>query len=286
MRHRLESGHWLGGSASQIEAAALDHRLAVASEIAEQAGRLALLLRDQGLAPASAKGRHDFVTVADIEVEDLIRDRLRSAFPDESVLGEESGGDSTASLWVVDPIDGTTNYAHGGDDWCVSIAYMAGGRAQVGVIYVPVTQRMHAARLGGGARCNGELLSLQRIVSPDRALVEIDWGLELGGPTLQALIDGTLGAGFEFRRSGSCALGLANVAAGRVDGYVEAFTRPWDALAGCVLVREAGGLTSDFETGLFEQMGNPIAAGVLTLFQTLETIAQTAAHISPARSES
>ncbi len=262
----------------------LDRRLAIAMEIAEEAGCLALRLREQGLPPASVKGHHDFITLADLEVEMLIRDRLRGAFPDDGVLGEEGGGTAMRSLWVVDPIDGTTNFTRGGDDWCVSIAHMSGGQAQIGVVYAPVTQRMHAARLGGGARCNGAVLSLPREVPADRALVEIDWGVELGAAALRVLVDGVLEAGFEFRRSGSCALGLANVAAGRVDGYVEAFTRPWDGLAGCVLVREAGGRTCNFETDLFETMGNPIAAGAPMLLPTLSRIAMAAMRASQAQS--
>lgn len=265
------------------DGALLDRRLAIATEIAEEAGQLALRLRDQGLAPAAAKGRHDFVTTADVEVETLIRDGLRRAFPDDGVLGEEGGGNAARSLWVVDPIDGTTNFAHGGDDWCVSIAHLSGGQAQIGVVYMPVTQRMHAARLGGGARCNGAVLSLPDEVPADRALVEIDWCVEIGAAALRVIVDGLLEAGFEFRRSGSCAVGLANVAAGRVDGYVEAFTRPWDGLAGCVLVREAGGRTSGFEAGLFEAMGNPIAAGAPTLLPTLSRIAMAAMRVSRTR---
>lgn len=284
MRHRLENEGLGDASARSVDAAMLDRRLAIAMEIAEEAGHLALRLREQGLAPATAKGRHDVVTLADVEVETLIRDRLRGAFPEDGVLGEEGGGTATRSLWVVDPIDGTTNFAHGGDDWCVSIAHMSGGQAQIGVVYVPVTRRMHAARLGGGARCDGAVLSLAREVPADRALVEIDWGVDLGAAALRVLVDGVLEAGCEFRRSGSCALGLANVAAGRVDGYVEAFTRPWDGLAGCVLVREAGGRTSAFEAGLFEAMGNPIAAGVPGLVPTLSRVATEAMRASQARS--
>lgn len=254
---------------ASLEPTALDRRLKIAVEIAEEAGGLALKLRTEGLAPASAKGRHDFVTSADLAVEAMIRARLTSAFPSDAVLGEESGGNASDSLWVVDPIDGTTNYAHGGDDWCVSIAHVGRGQADIGIVFAPSFRRMHAARLGGGAICNGSPMVMPSEVAVDRALIEIDWGIELGRPMLRHLVETTLDVGFEFRRSGTCALGLANVAAGRVDGYVEGFTRPWDGLAGCVLVREAGGMTNDFEAGLFEKMGNPIAAGVRSLFPTL-----------------
>lgn len=263
-----------------LDPEALDHLLRTAIEIAEEAGSLALGMRAKGLAPSAAKGRHDFVTAADVAVEELIRKRLARAYPGDAVLGEEGGGQAARSLWVVDPIDGTTNYAHGGDDWCVSIAHVRGGYADVGVVYAPALGRMHSARLGGGATCNGSPMSMPMEVSADRALIELDWGVELGLPVLRGLIERTLKAGLDFRRSGSCALGLANVAAGRVDGYVEAFTRPWDALAGCVLVREANGMTNDFERGVFEAMGNPVFAGVASLFPTLGAIATAAASES------
>lgn len=272
MRRRPE-----GGPAQPPEHRALKRRLGTAMEIAQEAGQLALRLRTRGLGPAVVKGRHDVATAADLAVEALIRERLASAFAGDTVLGEESGGRPSASLWVIDPIDGTANYAHGGDDWCISIAHVSGGRADVGVVYAPAQQRMHAACLGGGATCDGVRLTMPTDVVADQALIEIDWGIELGRQALGCILDGTLEAGLDFRRSGSCALGLANVAAGRIDGYVEAFTRPWDALAGCVLVREAGGMTSDFESGLFEAMGNPISAGVRSLFPTLRAIA-SAAH--------
>lgn len=255
--------------------------MAVAIAIAEEAGALALRLRASGLAPLAAKGHHDFVTAADLDIEALIRNRLTSAFPGDSVLGEEGGGIAAKSLWVIDPIDGTTNYAHGGDDWCVSIAHMDSGYADIGIVFAPALCRMHSARLGGGATCNGLPLAMPSDVPRDRALIEIDWGMDLGRPVLDTLLAATLNAGLDFRRSGSCALGLANVAAGRVDGYVEAFTRPWDALAGCILVREAGGRTSEFEKGLFETMGNPIAAGVRSLYPVLSEIAVAASKARP-----
>ena len=271
MRRRPENG-----PGRKLDVLSLERRLAAAIEIAEEAGTLALSLRASGLALATAKGRHDFVTSADLAVEDMIRRRLADAFPVDAVLGEEGGGHAAESLWVVDPIDGTTNYARGGEDWCVSIAHVWQGRADIGVVFAPALRRMHAARLGGGVTCDGSPTTMPLAVPTDRALIEIDWGVELGRPALGRLIEATLEAGLDFRRSGSCAIGLANVAAGRVDGYVEAFTRPWDALAGCVLVREAGGMTTDFERGLFETMGNPIGAGVSSLFPTLSAIAAAA----------
>ena len=254
----------------------LDRRLIAAIGIAEEAGAMALNLRAKGLAPAANKGWHDFVTEADLAIEKMIRERITHLFPNDNVLGEEGGGGFADSLWVVDPIDGTANYAHGGDDWCISIAHVDRGYADIGVIYAPSLSRMHSARLGGGAKCNGETLSIPAEVPTERSVIEIDWGIELGRPALRTLIETTLEAGLDFRRSGSCALGLANVAAGRIDGYIEPFTRPWDALAGCVLVREARGTTSNFEIGLFEAMGNPITASVPSLFPTLLAITAAA----------
>jgi len=255
---------------------ALDRRLSAAVEIAREAGALALSLRAKGLSPAAIKGHHDFVTAADFAVEEMLRQRFASTFPEDSVLAEEGGGRVADSLWVIDPIDGTTNYAHGGDDWCISIAHVDRGRADIGIVYAPSLQRMFAARQGGGATCNGIALKMPKEVLSERALIEIDWGIELGQQVLQSIIESTLKVGLDFRRSGSCALGLANVAAGCVDGYVEAFTRPWDALAGCVLVREAGGITNNFEHGLFESMGNPIAASVVSLFPSISMIVAAA----------
>lgn len=256
-------------------------RFAAAQVLAREAGALAIALRS---GPTSAfgvetKSALDFATEADRAVERLVIERLGKRFGDD-VLGEEYGAQRSAAssgadrgiagerLWVVDPIDGTFNFIHGLKMWCVSLAFLAAGEIEFGVIYNPATNEMFAARRGRGAFLDGERIwvSGARHAAP---LIEI--GCSNRRPVAQYLdlIGRTYAAGCEFRRLGSGALGLASVAAGRTDGYLELHINSWDVLAGIVLVREAGGWTNDFLTGDGLRKGNEIIACTPELRETL-----------------
>jgi len=259
----------LAASMSESELAA---RFAAAQTLAREAGALAIALRS---GPASAfgvetKSALDFATEADRAVERLVVERLGKHFGDD-VLGEEYGSQRSAAssgsdsqiacerLWVVDPIDGTFNFIHGLNVWCVSLAFLAAGEIELGIIYNPATSEMFAARRGGGAFLDGERI---RVSGARHAAPLIEIGCSNRRPVTQYLdlVGRAFAAGCEFRRLGSGALGLASVAAGRTDGYMELHINAWDVLAGIVLVREAGGWTNDFLAGTGLLDGNKIIA--------------------------
>ena len=225
----------------------LDERLDFAVRIAIEAGDLAARMRAT-LGEVEAKSTIDFCTEADRAVEHLIRARVTQHFGD-AMIGEEDGGEAGDSLWVVDPIDGTSGYIHGNGRWCVSLAYMRAGRIELGVIYAPADDRLFAARRGGGALLNGRPIGVSRLRHGAAPVVELGWSERrpLGDYCALLLRLGAIDA--EFRRHGSGALGLAEVACGLSDGYAELHINAWDALAGILLVQEAGGRTNDFLAG-------------------------------------
>jgi myo-inositol-1(or 4)-monophosphatase len=225
----------------------------LAADIAREAGALARQRRAEGVSLAATKSTlADIVTEADREVEDLIRTRLAAERPGDGFLGEESGAaeSETGVTWVVDPIDGTVNYASGIPMYSVSIAAVQGdavpGRWQAlaAAVYMPMMDEMFEASLGGGAWLGHEKLAVTT-EAPAGALLATGFGYD------PATHDGDLATVREvmplardLRRMGSAALDLAYVAAGRLDGYFERGLKPWDFAAGAMLVQEAGGLVS------------------------------------------
>ena len=255
------------------------HRVATAAAI--EAGRLALeWWSGTRKLDLSFKGRHDFLTAADGAVEKFLRERLAEAFPGDSFVGEESGGADADSVWVVDPIDGTANFATKVADWCISIAYVRRGVPLVGIIHAPVLAETYAAALGLGATRNGERIRASDLAAPNEVVLDVDAASNLPKSAYLALLERLIAAGFDFRRAGSCALALARVASGSRHGYMQAWTKPWDALAGLVLVREAGGRTNAFERGVFEACGNPIIAAGGALYPVLAKIAREAGIVT------
>jgi len=233
-------------------------RYALCRTLAREAGALAH--RSFGLSPTSSKGRHDVVTAMDAEVERFIRARIVARFPDDVVFGEEEGGGGGDTLWLIDPIDGTANYARGIPHYCVSIGYVERGEAACGAIYDPCHGALYAAERGGGAWRNDERLAVSACDDLAAATVECGWSTRRTTEDYVALVHRVLGAGAAVRRAGSGALGLADVAAGRTEAYCELHINAWDCAAGIVLVREAGGRTNDFFAGGGIAGGNPLIA--------------------------
>jgi myo-inositol-1(or 4)-monophosphatase len=199
------------------------------------------------------KGRIDLVTRLDLESERLIVDRLRNAYPGDDVWAEEGSGDRTGRerLWIVDPLDGTTNYAHGYPVFAVSIALRVAGRLEVGAVYHPLLDEMYAARRGGGVTLNGRPRRVTAVGDMERAMLAtgFPYDMRAGDPERN-----NLGPFSRFvvraqavRRAGSAALAIAKVAVGRTDGFWERGLHAWDMAAGALLVEEAGGLVSDYE---------------------------------------
>ena len=239
----------------------LGHRLLIACAVAREAGALQrrrFVSRDAE--SYKFKGPQDYVTATDGEVEKLVRERLLSAFPGDTFLGEEDGGQVSDATWVVDPIDGTSNFARGIAHFCVSIAFVMEGKASIGVIYQPMSDELFAAADGAGATLNGEPIHCSKVARLDKALLEVGRASRQPQAEYLAMLEKVMRTGAGIRGAGSGALAIANVAAGRADACFETHMYSWDCLAGLVLVTEAGGRVNDFLAGDGLLKGNPIFA--------------------------
>lgn len=191
------------------------------------------------------KGLQDFVTAVDRELESFLRGELARAFPEDGFLGEEEGGSVGRRGWVLDPVDGTANFLRGLPYWSTTLAYVEDGWPVLGWVYDPVHDELFEARAGEGAFRNGERIRTSTAATPAEACIGLSFTFHVPRSRYVALIDGLLEAGFDHRRMGSAALGLAHVADGRTEGMVFLRANIWDVLGGMLLVREAGGVTTD-----------------------------------------
>lgn len=239
----------------------IENRYELACALAREAGDLARRLfekRDAG--SFELKGDQDYLTEADGEVEKLIEKRILAAYPRDTVMGEEGGGSIGNSAWIVDPIDGTANFARGNPHFAISIAYARDGEPAIGVIYNPVLNELYAAQRGGGATLNGKAMRVSATPDMRHATVELGWSTRRPLDDYLAMVKRVFATGAGVLRQGSGALGMAYVAAGRIDGYGELHINAWDVLAGLLIVREAGGWTNEFLAGDGLTRGNPILA--------------------------
>ncbi|MFY9559853.1 MAG: inositol monophosphatase family protein [Terriglobales bacterium] len=228
--------------------------LSAMQSIAREAGALLLNYFHQRV-QIEYKGAADLVTVADRKLEALILERIRQQFPTHDVMGEEGTRIDTGSdyKWYVDPLDGTTNFAHGFPVFCVSLAVEYRGRRAAGVIYDPTRDEMFAAEAGKGATLNGQPIH----VSSTSRLAECLLGTGFPSqkrhknPNIYFYHHLTLRT-HGVRRAGSAALDLCNVACGRFDGFWEFNLNPWDTAAGVLIVEEAGGRVTNFSGGPFQ----------------------------------
>ncbi len=262
----------------------------VAAAVAVQAGQL-IQLHAGRLRQSEVweKGVHDLVTAADVEVQAFIVERLRRAFPDYGFLAEEGEGAGSFEVtgrgcrWIIDPIDGTTNFTHGMPPYAVSIALQCKDELVVGVVYDVVRQELFAACQGEGLYVNG----VRRGVSTRRCLEEslvatgfpykefayVDTYLEV----LKVFMHRTQGV----RRPGAAAIDLAYLASGRVDGFFEAGLSAWDVAAGVCLIQEAGGKVSDFHGGDQYLFGRQIVASNGVIHKEMLRTVQPLARILP-----
>ena len=222
-----------------------------AIDMARDAG--ALLVQRLGTAKVSTKGDINLVTEADIAAENLIIERIRSYYPQHGILAEESGeavlvgGKRSDWKWIIDPLDGTTNYAHGYPCFCVSIALEHAGRLELGVVYDPMREEMFAAERGQGATLNDRKIRVSEVEELNNAMLctgfpynvreRPDFAREFANFTMAAQA---------VRRDGSAALDLAYVACGRFDGFWEDGLSPWDIAAGALLIAEARGRITNY----------------------------------------
>jgi myo-inositol-1(or 4)-monophosphatase len=224
----------------------------LACSVAREAGELLMSGRDQVGVVQTKSSPTDVVTEMDRAAEELIRDRLQAARPEDAILGEEGGqtGDGTVR-WVVDPLDGTVNYLYGLPDWAVSIAAEVAGQIVAGAVCIPLQRSVFSATAGGGAW-------LESDTEPGRRRLACTTGVELSGAlvatgfgyaaasraTQGAVVAAVLPRVRDIRRSGSAATDLCSVAAGRVDAYYEQGVHYWDIAAGGLIAREAGAVVA------------------------------------------
>jgi myo-inositol-1(or 4)-monophosphatase len=203
----------------------------------------------------SNKGDIDLVTEADLASEKLIIERIKSHYPRHAILAEESGATAGFEVipgksewqWIVDPLDGTTNYAHGYPCFCVSIALERAGVVEIGVVYDPTRDEMFAAERGQGATLNGRRMRVSTIDDLNSAMLCTGFPYDVRQrPNFAREFANFTMAAQAVRRDGSAAIDLAYVACGRFDGFWEDGLRAWDVAAGVLLIEEAGGRVSDF----------------------------------------
>jgi len=238
--------------------------LNIAVRAARSAGDLILRSVDNvGRLHIDQKGKNDFVSEVDRMVEREIINIISAAFPDHSILAEESGEHlGNDYVWVIDPLDGTTNFLHGFPQFAVSIALKYKDRLEVGVIYDPLRDELFTAKRGGGAMLNNRRLRVTQPTSLKTALIgtgfpfKTDTHLDAYVAMFKSLTTECAG----LRRAGAAALDLAYVAAGRLDGFWEIGLMEWDMAAGILLIKEAGGVVTDLSfNDNYLQSGNLIA---------------------------
>lgn len=219
------------------------------------------------------KGRNDFVSSADLAAEKAIIDVIHKHYPDHAIQAEESGaqGDSD-HVWIIDPLDGTTNYLHGLPVYAVSIGLQINGRLEHGVVYDPMSEELFTASRGEGAQLDGRKIRVSGNKDLDRALIgtgfpyrQSDDELEPYLAMLGTVVKNTTGV----RRLGAAALDLCYVACGRFDAFWETGLQPWDLAAGTLIIREAGGLITALDGGENHMETGHVLAGTPRIYKGL-----------------
>lgn len=263
----------------------LAERLAIATEIAEEAGREIRQARERQNFEQRYKKGSELVTDADVAVDRLISERLESHFPGETRLSEEIAPDRETlgqggPLWIVDPIDGTVNFARGLPHVAVSIAWALDGKVQIGVVHAPFLDETFTAIRGDGAQRNGQRIRTSLASKLERSLIATGFPYRLEGRTpLLRRFAAVMQQCQDARRCGSAALDLCNVASGRVDAYYESVS-PWDFAAGLLIARESGARTGHVypcPKGIPEELyGEHIVAAAPDIYAALRKLLQRA----------
>ena len=239
-----------------------------AIQTAREAGQL-LVERLGRISKVHNKGEIELLTESDLASEKLIIDRIKTSHPRHAILAEESGETNTASLaesrgewkWIIDPLDGTTNYAHGYPCFCVSIALEHNGVLELGVVYDPMRDEMFSAERGQGAALNGRRIAVSQIDNLNRALLCTGFPYDVRERTEFARhFSNFIMNAQAVRRDGAAAVDLAYVACGRFDGFWEEGLKPWDVAAGVLLIEEAGGKVTNYDGSPFSIYQPPILA--------------------------
>lgn len=251
----------------------------IATNAARRAGELILrsLERAGGVA-VSEKSRNDFVSEVDRAAEQAIIATIRKAYPDHGILAEESGSQAGGDYtWVIDPLDGTTNYLHGFPHFAVSIACRHRDRVEAGVVLDPIRNELFAAARGGGAQLDGRRLRVSRHPGLDGALIGTGFPYRENKRWLApylAMLEHVMDRAAGVRRPGAASLDLAYVAAGRLDGFWEIGLSPWDTAAGNLMITEAGGLVGTLAGGEYRDGGNVVAGNPKVYAALVDSIAR------------
>jgi len=256
--------------------------LAVAVEAARSAGALLLDYSKTGFR-IEHKNPINLVTDADRAAERCIIDTISGQFPTHRILAEEQGLTVQASSryqWIVDPLDGTTNYAHGFPLYAVSIGVERDGECVIGVVFDPTRNELFTAQAGAGACLNGDSIDVSKVDSLDRALLVTGFAYDIR-ETANNNLDHFARFALKaqgVRRTGSAALDLCSVAAGRLDGFWEVRLSPWDMAAGAVILREAGGSITDFWGRTHSIYGKELVASNSLIHQAMLNVLQEDVH--------
>lgn len=243
-----------------------------------EAGKLALDYFAKGSALiVDQKGAQDWVSEADRNVERFLRQRISEAWPTDGIYGEEYDpllGESGFD-WVIDPIDGTTNFVNGIPAWTIVLACVADGKTRIGAIHDPISNETFVASQNCGSRLNGAKIQVAN-VSLDSGTVAVGYSNRVDAMNVIPVIAALLERGAMFHRNASGALSLAYVASGRLLGYMEEHMNAWDCLAGQLLIEEAGGRVEDQDAGDMIRKGGRVIAGAPQVFEELILIADAA----------
>jgi myo-inositol-1(or 4)-monophosphatase len=238
--------------------------LATAVEAVVRAGALQME-RFGGSLRVDKKGTIDLVTDVDMAVERMFRELVAERFPDHQVLAEELGGEAAVPpgpCWVFDPIDGTTNFAHGLPIFCSSLALEIDGVAEVAAVYDPNRRELFTAERGGGAFLNGRPLRVSTTATLVDAMLVTGFPYDIHSriEEIVGLFGAFVGRARAVRRLGSAAIDLCYVAAGRMDGFWESDLKPWDIAGGALIVAEAGGRVTNMDGSAFASRGRHVLA--------------------------
>jgi myo-inositol-1(or 4)-monophosphatase len=259
-----------------MQSATEQERFDFAKDLIIEAGDLAMRYFGNlaGLSIMS-KGARDMVSDADIAVENLIKERLLSRYSEDAYLGEETGhvkGSDDSGIWVVDPIDGTQPFLSGLTNWCISIAYVRSNEVQLGMVNNPAVGELFTGGIGWGAELNGRPIVPSQAQSVAEGLTYLGCNPRLRPEQVVPVLDRLLHAGGMFVRSGSGALGICDVACGRLIGYVEAHINSWDCLGGIAVCRSAGAHVNDYLSDNSLLNGGRIIAGSPGVFNQLVAV--------------
>lgn len=257
----------------------VSRRKAFATEVSLSAGELALsYFRDRDNLIVDTKGAQDWVSEADKNVETFIRKEISKAWPDDGIFGEEHGANSGTSGfdWVIDPIDGTTNFVNGIPAWTIVLAGVTNGKTEIGVIYEPNVAEMYVGERGKGATLNDKTMSVATGVPLNSGTISVGYSNRVKAEHVLPVIEALIGRGSMYHRNASGALSLAYVAAGRLLGYVEEHMNAWDCLAGQLLVQEAGGVIEDQDAYDMIRDGGRVVVGTPAVFKEIKAIVDAA----------